>query len=113
MKKSYSQIIKNKRQQFTWLVSLNLCLMSFQLAAQPLNGLMAHYKLDGDGVEASGRENNGTVNGSVTATTDRFGSANSAMTFSVGYVDAGSPTDLQLTTSISISAWINPTTIPG
>ena len=42
---------------------------------------MAHFKLDGNAIDTSGRENNGTVNGSVVATTDRFGNTNSAMDF--------------------------------
>lgn len=44
------------------------------------DGLVAHYKFDGNANDSSGNGNNGVVHG-ATLTTDRFGNANSAYKF--------------------------------
>ena len=46
----------------------------------PTNGLVGWYPFNGNAKDASGKGNNGTVNG-ATLTTDRFGNANSAYSF--------------------------------
>ena len=45
-------------------------------------GLVGWWKLDGNGNDSSGLGHNGAINGTVTATTDRYGNANSALLFS-------------------------------
>ena len=106
------KVNKHLKKHIKSVIYLVFFTVSFQSLAQPSNGLIAHYKLDGNGADSSGNGNSGTVIGSVMATTDRFGNTNSAMEFSGGYIDAGNPTDLQLTDSMTIAAWINPTNIP-
>ena len=46
-------------------------------------GLLAHYPLDGDGVDISGNHNNGVNDGAV-PTTDRHGNSGKAMYFNGG-----------------------------
>ncbi|MBL4648890.1 MAG: hypothetical protein JKY03_04105, partial [Aureispira sp.] len=56
-----------------------LCFVAMNIQAQLSNGLVAHYPFSGDATDAIG-----TVDGTVsnaTLTTDRFGTANSAYSF--------------------------------
>ena len=73
-----------------------------------LNGLVAYYKLDGDGADYSKHQNHGKVYG-VIPVNDRFGNSNSAMFFndSLSCIDIGDKPIFNLTTAISISVWIN------
>ncbi|MEP3383426.1 MAG: immunoglobulin-like domain-containing protein [Flavobacteriaceae bacterium] len=87
------------------------------------NGLVGKFDLDGfdlDGNvnDSSGFNNHGKIvkrTGDVTPAENRDGVANSAMSFSYsveendgGYIDVGDVDALTLTSSISISVWINP-----
>jgi hypothetical protein len=47
------------------------------------DGLVGWWNLDGNGNDSSGLGHDGTINGSVTATQDRFGNADSALLFNV------------------------------
>lgn len=72
-------------------------------------GLVACYSFDSNANDASGKGNNGTVNGAITLTTDRFGNANSAYDFKDGYIEIpDSNNSLDLTTGITMVAWVNP-----
>ena len=71
------------------------------------DGLVAHYKFDGNANDSSGNGNNGVVHG-ATLTTDRFGNANSAYQFN-GYAwiqVANSRTLSSLVKNMSFSAWV-------
>jgi hypothetical protein len=72
-------------------------------------GLVGYYPFCGNANDDSGKGNNGTVSG-ATLTTDRFGNANSAYSFSNGNTDSriliGNKLNL---TSFTISAWVRAT----
>jgi hypothetical protein len=70
--------------------------------------LVGHWPLDGDGTDISGKGHDGTVNGNVVPTTDRFGNPSGAMYFPGGggdNVDVGNPTDFQMTGAMTITGW--------
>lgn len=75
-------------------------------------GLVGHWKLDGNGVDSSSYGNNGTVTGASVAT-DRKDSASGALSFngtSSDYVTIGNPDEMQITGSQTISMWLKPDT---
>jgi len=76
-------------------------------------GLLAYYPFTGNTNDASGNNNNGSIVGGVTLTTDRLGNANKAYSFdgSSGYITLNSVTKLNLgNSSSSFSLWFNTTT---
>ncbi len=77
-------------------------------------GLIAYYPFDNNAVDSSGNGHNGTLSSNVTATTDRFGHANSAYYFSgdaTSYIMVDDNTALRLNnTDFSINVWVNMTT---
>lgn len=82
---------------------------SFLLAQIPTNGLVAYYPFNGDASDESGNGNDGIIYEAL-FTSDRFDNANSALYSATGeecveILDANS---LDLTTSYSISVWVNP-----
>jgi uncharacterized protein (TIGR02145 family) len=72
----------------------------------PTNNLIAWYPLNGNAVDSSGNNNNGTVYGAVTAQ-DRFGNASGAMFFDGinDYIDL--PDISEIGPELTISAWVN------
>jgi hypothetical protein len=79
------------------------------------NGLVAYYPFCGNANDASGSNNNGTVNG-ATLTTDRFGNANSAYNFNgtSSYIDLGINSAINsILGDFSISYWIEPNSNTG
>ncbi|MCX6294109.1 MAG: fibronectin type III domain-containing protein [Sphingobacteriales bacterium] len=72
-----------------------------------VTGLVAYYPFNGNANDESGNGNNGTVNGGVSLSTDRFGASNKAYFFNgtSGYIDIPSLNNLNYT-PISYSAWI-------
>ncbi|GAP41889.1 Concanavalin A-like lectin [Lentimicrobium saccharophilum] len=83
--------------------------LACQIYAQvPTNGLVAYYPLNGNAIDASGNGNNGTINGGVTSTTDRFGITNMAMQFNGynGYILVNSSTSFP-STAITTAFWLN------
>ena len=75
------------------------------------DGLVAHYKFDGNANDSSGNGNNGVVHG-ATLTTDRFGNANSAYSFDGidDYVAVLSSAELKgvANNNMTFSVWIRP-----
>ena len=71
-------------------------------------GLVAHWNLDGNGLD-SADSHDGTVYG-ASGTQDRFGNANSAMLFdgSDDYIDVAHHADLTPSNAMTISAWFKP-----
>ena len=80
--------------------------------ANPTDGLVAYYPLDGNAEDASGNGNNGTVYGAM-PTTDRFGNPNSAYYFNgtTDFIDLGKPSSISSLTQGAIAAWFRADTI--
>lgn len=92
------------------LVLLGVCLHAQDLTT----GLVAHFNLDGNALDSTGNGNNGTIIGTVTPTTDRFGNANSALSFDRnGYIDIGNMSLLNGATSAAITGWVINRMQPG
>jgi hypothetical protein len=71
------------------------------------NGLVAYFPFNGDANDASGNGNHGVANAGVSATTDRFGTTNSAFLFDgvSGAIDISSLNTFQYR-PITYSAWV-------
>ena len=83
-------------------------LVSTNLNADLLDGLVAYYPFNGNANDASGGGYDGSVVG-ATLTSDKFGNSNSSYYFdgSGDYIDIGDQTDLEGFGAVTISAWIN------
>lgn len=69
-------------------------------------GLVGHWKFDGNAKDFTPYGNNGTVTG-ATLTTDRKGQVNKSYNFNgSSYIDAGSGASLDITSNITVGAWI-------
>ncbi len=95
------------------LILILLALCSTPLLAQPpsyipTNGLVGWWPFNGNANDESGNGNNGTLVGGTVLTTDRLGNLNSAYAFDgIGdYIDCGNAASLNITGSITISAWL-------
>lgn len=90
------------------IVALLALAVSPSSHAQSLTlGLVAHYKLDGNGLDSSGNGAHGTIINNVVPTTDRFGIANGAMYFPAN-LDAINGTGVNISdSSYSVSLWVN------
>ena len=78
----------------------------------PTNGLIGWWPFNGNANDESGNGNNGTVNGAI-LTADRFGNANRAYSFDGidDFIHNNSTNSLNVTSQLTLSAWINTTTI--
>jgi len=87
--------------------ALALTIPSFGAAS---DGLVAHYKFDGNADDSSANKNNGIVQGAM-LTTDRFGNADSAYSFDGNkWIEVPNSASLQsVTNTMTFSAWVNPT----
>ncbi len=91
-----------------------LMLSTISLFAQipayvPTNGLVAWYPFNGNANDESGNGNNGTVMGSVSLTTDRFGISDKSYNFpgsSNSYIECGLSNSLRVQNAITISVWV-------
>ena len=74
------------------------------------DGLVSHWKLDGNATDSAGG-NNGTIYGATPAT----GQIDGALEFdgTNDYVNLGNPASLNFSGAITISAWIKPDVING
>ncbi|MBP9887526.1 MAG: Ig-like domain-containing protein [Leptospiraceae bacterium] len=80
-----------------------------QLATQVPMGLMGRYDFEGDTKDVSGFGVDGTISGTVTATTDRFGNPNSAYKFNgASKISTTIPATTQID-NVSLTAWVRPT----
>lgn len=93
-------------------ILLSTLLLSLTLTSQvpnyvPTNGLVGWWPFTGNANDLSANANNGTVTGAA-LTTDRFSNANSAYSFDGNgdYINCGNAPSVNLTGSITISAWI-------
>lgn len=70
-------------------------------------GLVAHYELNGNGLDSSGNGANGTMINNATGTTDRFGVANGAVYFPAN-LDAINGSGINIAnSSSSITLWVD------
>ena len=78
------------------------------------DGLVAHYKLDGDASDTSTNNLDGTLAGGMTPAVNRFGEANKAMNFdgSDDYINLGT-SPLLTPSSITLMAWVKADTLPS
>lgn len=74
----------------------------------PTFGLVGWWPFTGNANDLSVNANNGTLVGGTVLTTDRFGSLNSAYAFdgNADYIDCGNAPSVNITGSLTISAWI-------
>ncbi len=75
----------------------------------PTSGLFGWWPFNGNANDESGNGNNGTVNGNVFLSSDRFGNSNQAYSFpgnSSSYIDVNNSMSLQIQQSLSISVWL-------
>lgn len=92
---------------------LCIAVLAAVASAETINlqdGLVAHYRLDGDATDSSASALNGTVH-NATASSNRFGETGTAMYFDGAgdYLDMGNQAEWNIgTNSFSISLWIKP-----
>jgi len=92
-----------------------LAAMIVPLQAQSFltNGLVAYYQFSGNVSDSSGN-NNSTPSGSVTYTTNRFGTASSAAVFTgTNYLVYTNTSQLQVGSNITVSCWIQTSNTPS
>ncbi|MCQ6958253.1 DUF2341 domain-containing protein [Mucilaginibacter aquariorum] len=82
------------------------------VVSSPLSGAILSYIFSGDASDISGNLNTGTLQASPTATTDRFGTANSAYSFNGSTQYVTTTKQYVNPTAYSISLWFN-TTVAG
>ncbi len=97
------------------LAVLTSLVVSQQSSAQSLSlGLVAHYELDGNGLDSSGNGANGTFVGTLTPIADRLGNPSGALGFDKnGYVDLPNTTLLNGATQAAITGWVRNRQLPG
>lgn len=84
------------------------------------SGLVGYWKMDesswngtsGEVKDASGNTNNGTAQNGATTGAGKFGNGGS-FDGSNDYLNMSNPASLQITSDITLSAWINPSSISG
>jgi hypothetical protein len=81
----------------------------------PKNGLVAFYRFSGDANDESGHGIHGTVTGGPIAGSDRFGKQGQAFSFDGinDYVDVPDSRYLDVTSGLSVCAWIKPNDFPS
>jgi hypothetical protein len=98
------------KQLVTLILSLFLSTLVYSQSIPsyvPTNGLVGWWGFNGNAQDASGNGNHGTIVGSITNTTDRFGIANSALFFNGNDCHIPLPTLNTLPyRPISYSAWV-------
>jgi len=84
----------------------------FAIQYDPDDGLVAYYPFNGNANDESGNGNHGTERGGVSLTADRLGNANSAYSFDGvdDYIEVADSQTLDITSEITMSAWVNPDT---
>lgn len=87
--------------------ALEVCVVS----PPPSDGLVAHYRLDGDATDASGQGNHGTATG-ITLAADRFGVEGHAFAFDGATSKVVVPSSASLNPgALTVSLWVKPTAI--
>jgi hypothetical protein len=71
--------------------------------------LVAHWQLDGNGLDSTSNGLDGTVHGDVLPAEDRLGNPSGAMSFNGGggdYIDVGNDPLVQINGAMTIAAWV-------
>ena len=87
-------------------------------SASLMDGLVAYYQFDGNANDVSGNGNHGLERNGVALTSDRFGNPNSAYNFDgiddyIEVPDSYSLDGPSNTNEVTISSWVNITTLGG
>ena len=82
------------------------------LSAPITDGLVGHWKLDGNANDFSGEENHGTTNGDVSFK-EGVESQCAELDGTDDYIDCGSDSSLDDLSLVTISSWINLNTFGG
>lgn len=97
-----------------------LVLLFFFLCVPPARGdvttgLLAYWKLDGDGVDSTGNGNTGTLGSAVTFGAGKIDGGAVLSNTANSYIDLAHRASLAVSTDLTIAAWVLPTTIttPG
>jgi hypothetical protein len=79
----------------------------------PIENLVAYFPLDMSAEDATDNGNHGIIFGNISSTSNRFGEKNKALIFDgeTSYIDIPSNELLNISQEISISVWINPSSI--
>jgi hypothetical protein len=99
------------QRRISW-VTLGLVLVVLVAAAVQADittGLVGYWPLDGDALDVSGNDLNGTINGKVTPAPDRLDYADSAMSFTGAadcYISVADTPKLQITGEMTLAAWV-------
>jgi trimeric autotransporter adhesin len=85
------------------------------LTTMPTTGAYLSYPFSGNATDISSNADNGTLQGGVTLTSDRFGNNNSAYAFngSTGYISTGKQVAAPGPANFSISAWFRTSSAGG
>ena len=79
----------------------------------PIPGLMAHWPLDGDALDAGGVHHGTLTNGALPATPGRIGTGCVEFDGLNDHVAIGNPPQLQFTGQITMAAWVRPDAVTG
>ena len=87
----------------------------FQFIQYTAERLVAYYPLNGDVLDHSGNNNNGTAYGTLTPTADHNGNAAAAYYFNGmnSYIEVPDAPSLNPASAITMSAWYNPVSFVG
>ncbi|PCH97183.1 MAG: hypothetical protein COB85_02875 [Bacteroidetes bacterium] len=90
------------------LTSTAIFMISLSILAQiPTNGLVANYPFNGNTNDQTSNNNDGSITGGVTLTTDRFGRTDSAYAFDgSGYITIPDAASLKPSLAVSTCAWV-------
>jgi len=99
-------------QSFKKAITVTLVIFLIMMAVPPVsfaedagtNGLVAHYKFDGDLADSSGNGNDGTSLGDVTFADD--GVIGKCALFNGGYIEVNDAPGLDLGSNFTVSAWV-------
>ena len=96
-----------------WFLAAIACIvfvgsLSAASIAALTDDLEGYWPLDGNASDDGGNGLDGTINGNVVPSEDRFGDPNGAMKFPGNmsdHIDVGNPTQLQITGAMTLAAW--------
>ena len=98
--------------RISFLLILMLVMMKDSFGQNPI----AYYPFNNNTIDLSGNNNNGTISGGVTATTDRFGNPCGALNFNGtdGYIEVPNSSSLQSIDKVfSVAVWFKIQYVPG
>ncbi len=101
--------MSRKVRSLVFLAFVAIALLTGSAQADIKAGLVGHWPLNGDGIDASIAGNNGTLVGNVRAAPDRYAVSNATLSFpgkAESYVEIGVPAELQMSGAMTVTAWV-------